>query len=288
MEKPRLEKSVSFAEAHIVPGKYRNLKNIPHWHREHELVFVQSGGTSVMVNGALYTLRAGESAFLHSEDVHSICAEPGALLYVAKLDAHYLHPIIGAKRLRTPVLTGDYAVGDIFAALFDERRTADAYSSVIADSLMTRLTAMIFRHEPPAPAAHAPSAADEAYRSLLERIVEHYADITFDDAAEAMHFSKPYFSKFFYHRAGMTFTHYLNMVKISHAVELVRKGELTMTEISRRCGFNTIRNFNRVFKAMTGCAPHSLPADYQFVYQLKDYVDCGFDPTLSCTEIIDA
>lgn len=287
MEKPKFEKSISFARAHIVPGKYRNLKNIPHWHKEHELVFVQSGHAVVMCNGELFSLALGDSAFLHSEYVHSISADPGAILLVAKIDADYLHKIIGAKKLHTPLLAGDYALAQIFAELFVEIKTADAYSGIIADSIVTRLAAQIFRGELLDPAERAPNATTEKYKGLLDLIAKNYAYITFDDAAEFMHFSKPYFSRFFYHHAGMTFTRYLNMIKVSYAAQMVIEGSMTVTEISQRCGFNTIRNFNRVFKEMTGYSPHALPANYNFICYVKEYADSGFDPTLSCTEILE-
>ncbi|MBQ8396984.1 MAG: AraC family transcriptional regulator [Clostridia bacterium] len=287
MEQPKFEKSVSFAQAHIVPGKYRNLKNIPHWHEEHELVFVQSGCAAVMCSGEIFPLSAGDSTFLHSEDVHSISAEPGAILLVAKIDADYLHKIIGAKKLCSPLLARDYALGDVFAELFAEIKAADAYSGIIADSIVTRLAAQIFRGERLEDAESAPNATTEKYKELLDLIAKNYAYITFDDAAEFMHFSKPYFSRFFYHHAGMTFTRYLNMIKISYAAQMVIEGSMTVTEISQRCGFNTIRNFNRVFKEMTGYSPHALPANYNFVCKVKEYTDSGFDPTLSCTEILE-
>ena len=102
-----------------------------------------------------------------------------------------------------------------------------------------------------------------------------------------MHFSKPYFSQYFYRHAGMTFTRYLNIIKISFAVEKLLAGHSTVTEVSQSCGFNTIRNFNRVFKELTGYTPNTLPQNYNFVYDLKEYTDSSFDPTLNGTELLE-
>ena len=62
--------------------------------------------------------------------------------------------------------------------------------------------------------------------------------------------------------------------------------KMNMTEISISCGFGTIRNFNRVFKSLTGYSPKSLPSNYAYIYNFKDTDEKSFDPTLNCTEII--
>ena len=85
----------------------------------------------------------------------------------------------------------------------------------------------------------------------------------------------------------MTFTQYLNFLKVSAAIEKILDGKLSMTEISIACGFGTIRNFNRVFKAFTGYSPKNLPLNYTLIYNFKDFSSNGFDPTLNCTEIIE-
>jgi AraC-like DNA-binding protein len=82
----------------------------------------------------------------------------------------------------------------------------------------------------------------------------------------------------------MTFTQYLNTIKIAAAIEKLRKNEMSITKIALECGFNTIRNFNRVFKKFTGYTPNSLPPDYVFLYRLQD--GYGIDPTLNCTIVM--
>ena len=83
----------------------------------------------------------------------------------------------------------------------------------------------------------------------------------------------------------MTFIQYLNTVRIAAALEKIKQGRMSMTEISDSCGFNSIRNFNRVFKKYTGYSPKSIPADYVFLYSLQE--GYGLDPTLNCTIVID-
>lgn len=70
-------------------------------------------------------------------------------------------------------------------------------------------------------------------------------------------------------------------------MEKIKEKSNGITQISLDCGFDTIRNFNRVFKNHTGYAPKDMPPDYTFVYKGSPGNDSGFDPTLECTEFID-
>ena len=72
---------------------------------------------------------------------------------------------------------------------------------------------------------------------------------------------------------------------VYRAIDLIRAGSLSMTEISARCGFDTIRNFNRVFRQITGFAPRELPDSY--VLNLRSNSgNTGFDPTLAASELM--
>ena len=54
---------------------------------------------------------------------------------------------------------------------------------------------------------------------------------------------------------------------------------MTMTNVSLKCGFATVRNFNRVFKQITGYSPRALPEDYVIDTGLRIARDEDFDPT---------
>lgn len=285
--KSKFEKAISFERAHIFPRKYRNLQNMPHWHREHELIFVQSGCVTVMTDDTPCVLSEGMGAFMHSEEMHSIHSEPGAVVIVAKLDASFFHRITGANRLRTPLLTAEYGLPVFFEKLFAEFKEDLPFAGAIADSIATELVARVFRTEALGTPSNDHRNTTQRFRALLDLIDKNFAYITFTEAADYLHFSKPYFSDYFRARTGMAFSRYLNTVKISFAVEKVLDGTLSVTEISKCCGFNTIRNFNRVFKQLTGYAPSELPKDYRFMHNSKEYADSGFDPTLTVSETLD-
>ena len=74
----------------------------------------------------------------------------------------------------------------------------------------------------------------------------------------------------------MTFSQYLNAVRLEHAIELLKNNteHLAITEIAAKCGFDTIRHFNRVFKDITGMSPRQMPSDYVRCAANPHYLRC--------------
>ena len=64
-------------------------------------------------------------------------------------------------------------------------------------------------------------------------------------------------------------------------MEAIKSGEkLSVTDIAIRCGFDTIRNFNRVFRSITGFSPKKLPRSYDVLAMHPTYgVEESRDPT---------
>ena len=97
-----------------------------------------------------------------------------------------------------------------------------------------------------------------------------------------------YFSRLFHKLTGITFSQYLNYVKVKNAVNLL-KTEInsSVTEISARCGFATIRNFNRIFKEYTGYTPSNLPKNYVMKDSFADKDAPDGNPTIAGSELIE-
>ena len=98
--------------------------------------------------------------------------------------------------------------------------------------------------------------------------------------------SDAYFSRFFKKISGMTFSQYLNHIRVNKAIDLIRSGEQSMTEISRLCGFDTIRNFNRVFRQITGYSPRELPDGYTLNLRSNSNNNQQFDPTITTSVLM--
>ncbi len=282
----KFEKRISSDAGHTSFCKYKNLQNLIHWHIEHEIIFVSCGSIELNVNNKPHILSSGMCAFIQSGETHYIKGSADSVTHVIKTHSATLKAIIQNKILECPVLKNDYSVESAFSEVKKELKSNAEYKDIITDSIITRLVAEIFRNEVTFNKNTAISS-NEQYNKLLKWITKNHTYICFEDAAKYMNFSKSYFSKYFKKLTGMKFTEYLNILKVSSAIEKINSGENNMTDISISCGFGTIRNFNRVFKSLTGYTPKQIPRDYVFLYTISDSENIGFDPTLNCSEIVE-
>ena len=94
--------------------------------------------------------------------------------------------------------------------------------------------------------------AEYACRFVLAHFHEN---VNRDKMAEMVHLSPGYFSNLFRSEVGMSFSDYLIMVRIENAKAMLRRFELSVEAISKKCGFNSLAHFSRTFKDRCGLSP---------------------------------
>lgn len=270
-------------------GRYRNLHNLPHWHLESELIYIEHGKTLISHNHQEYSLDSGDAIFLSSQDIHYIKSEEGSIVEMALFDSAIIHDLLSRYRLKCAKLKSGYPIGECFDGMRRELEKRPPFFELQCRESIAALMIQIFRGEELVEkTVGEEGTAISNYKNLLDEIENKYSYITFSDAAAFMGLSEPYFSKFFRKISGMTFSQYLNIVKVEHAIEILQdnKSQLSVTEVSAQCGFNTIRHFNRIFKDITGMSPRQLTADYALDIRPIRTVQDAFNPTLQNSELL--
>ena len=64
-----------------------------------------------------------------------------------------------------------------------------------------------------------------------------------------------YFSEKFKEVTGLNFVKYLARTRVAKSTELLRNSNLRISEIAFAAGFQSLSQFNRVFKRLAGCSP---------------------------------
>ncbi|MGJ8638473.1 MAG: PocR ligand-binding domain-containing protein [Opitutaceae bacterium] len=101
-------------------------------------------------------------------------------------------------------------------------------------------------------AAKEPKLVSNAKRYIKDRYSEK---ISLDEAAHAVNTSTRHFCKVFKEATGITFTDYLARVRVEKAKHLLQNPHLRVSEIAFETGFESISQFNRSFKRVTGQTP---------------------------------
>jgi AraC-like DNA-binding protein len=100
-------------------------------------------------------------------------------------------------------------------------------------------------------AAESP-AVTRARAYIAER---HAEELTLGDVAKAVNMSVFYFCKTFKKATGMTFTNYLARVRIEKVKNLMLNPHKRVSEAAYEGGFQSLSQFNRVFRSIVGESP---------------------------------
>lgn len=99
-----------------------------------------------------------------------------------------------------------------------------------------------------------------AYSALIQTCLDyidfHYMeDLSLDNIAKICSVSNSYLSSLFKKEVSMTLTDYVNSTRVRQALILLNSTNLSIQEISGRCGFSDPNYFTRTFKKFQGQSP---------------------------------
>lgn len=256
-------------------GKYRDLTNVLHWHIECEIIRIIEGRAKIKIGDFCCEATSGDCFFCPGEELHYIISEPDAQVEVAIFDKNITSEITSKYTVISPKLPTNIPVNEYFERIKKELLQKGRFYREATENQARSLIIDIFQHCQIA--EHNKKVS--YHKNLIDKINRDFSFITFEDAASYSGYSASHFSKMFKKLTGMNFSEYLNIVKIENAIILLRNNNATITSISQKCGFSTIRNFNRVFKKVTGYSPLSLPREFVIDAGLRISETERFDPT---------
>lgn len=101
---------------------------------------------------------------------------------------------------------------------------------------------------------------DSAYLAQMERALDYIdqnlvEELQLEQVAREAAMSPAYFSTLFKKLNGVTLWEYVQSRRIEMATEKLISGHETISRIALECGYNSISNFNRSFKAIIGLSP---------------------------------
>lgn len=100
--------------------------------------------------------------------------------------------------------------------------------------------------------------------NIYNYVTKHYQrEITLDEISAETHLTPQAFCRYFKKHTGVTFITFLNQLRINEACKKLISGNFdNISTIAYGCGFNSITNFNRVFKSIAGDSPKDYLSKY--------------------------
>ncbi len=98
-------------------------------------------------------------------------------------------------------------------------------------------------------------------RAARQYVKDNYADpeMSLGETADHIHVSVPYLSKKFKEETGDSFQNYLQKLRLSKAMGMLKDEEILICEIASSCGYSSQHYFSTAFKKELGMSP----ADYR-------------------------
>ena len=99
-------------------------------------------------------------------------------------------------------------------------------------------------------------------RKAVSYINEHYHEnIKLDDVASHLCVNRSYFSDMFKRKMGINFSDYLTDKRITQAGVLLKKSNMSVSEIALAVGYENQSYFSKVFKSHYGMTPKQYRAE---------------------------
>jgi len=107
---------------------------------------------------------------------------------------------------------------------------------------------------------------DDSRRVLQVKkyISENYMhELRLKTLADIAYMSESAFCRFFKLHTGRRLSDYIIDIRMGYAARMLVDTKETIAEISFKCGYNNMSNFNRIFKRKKGCSPTAYRQNYQ-------------------------
>ena len=235
---------------------YDDFSYVTHLHKDLEFVYVAEGSLRMTVENRTSELSAHELALILPSQIHSYERTVGAKALVAVFAEDYVPEFCRAISKKTAKSNVFHMESAECALLL--RKLGGANPSRLTLSACFSLACAAFLDEIPLVPSEGESKSKLLLHRMLFYISEHYREnITLEGMAKALGYESHYVSRCFHADLGKNFKQFVNEYRINYAKHLIatESGRMSMTEIAFASGFQSVRNFNRVYQKLEGTEP---------------------------------
>ncbi len=247
------EKNRSNTEGYLYNQNDICLNFQPHLHNSYEFVCCMEGVLSVTIEEKEYSLEKGMCLLVPPMAAHSYKTKEHSESYLCVFSQSYI-PFYHNKYKEYAPINPIFFVNDLHLIInILEKNENEFYIKSCLYYVVARQIEMcVFEH------------INKNSTSLSHRIIEYLSenfadDITLLTLATQLGYSYNYISSMFNELFKTNFNDVLNAYRLNEATLLLSQTDKSITEIAVRCGYNSLRNFNRNFQKYK----HKTPGEYR-------------------------
>lgn len=221
----------------------------PHIHPHLELIYMQKGSSIAVLDDREFLIEEGDVFLSFPNQIHSYhplsAMRSHLVLFSPDLFPDY-KKLFETQLPVSPIIKSSLLAPDANAKMENIETKTNSASSFDQIAAKGYLLAFLSEILPLMEMINAPTNHD-TLKSLLLYCSENYTEpLTLDILSSKLHLNKYYVSHLFKERMHMSFTEFVNHLRVEHACNLLTENA-NITEVAFASGFSSIRTFNRVF-----------------------------------------
>ncbi len=245
-----------------------------HFHDYYELEYIARGKGAHIVNGSIREIGEGTLYMVTPRDIHRIDVKDGMLIYTFFFDADLVPSELARLISSCPSFTSVSCTEDMkICAEYLSRHIVNSFSKIsekstgkeeinkgdisglylVAGALLDILVKN-GTHESATEKENRGVA--ESMQKALRFINKNFrSSLSLERVAEEVGYSKSHFSRVFAKYVDRNFIDYVKEKRLKSASLLLRTTEMNVTDIAFSCGYGSISQFIRDFKAFYSASP---------------------------------
>ena len=249
--------------------EHKNVKYIPHYHEETELVYVLEGELGVTLENKSFTLKKGEICVITPRQIHNLYSFSDNKTFVMKL---FSVIDIGNICLKDSIITSESTGYNKIRSYIDDMIFEDSTRGVGYELSVNIISEKIFLFIIRNMEYHQMEGLDqvklknksEFLDSVTAYLEEHFSEeFSLFDVATSQNYTKSYFCHYFKKITGVSFWQYYTIFRLEKCIQMMKKNpKKKYIEISEMAGFKNIRSFNQAFKEYHQCTPREYMKKY--------------------------
>lgn len=238
-----------------------------HLHREIEVVILSEGELACTLDGERITLKKGQPILINRGVPHALVplAFPIKFTYIQididKLSNAFISEeeqmlwyFLDARHTQRYCVPEDDGLYVAVSLLIREAKEKKPAYDIYMKAAVLSIVGYMMRNGLLSTGKE--TAELHKIKNVLLFVEKNHANhLNLQDICAFMGVSKSYFCRLFREVSGMSFTEYLNLVRLRFVTRTLSDSDKAISDIAMDAGFTSLQYFNRCFKRYYGCTP---------------------------------
>lgn len=246
-----------------------NMKSF-HFHNVYEIYYFITGERKLFHKDRIYHITPGDIAVINKYEIHSIgdWEKPGHSMIMIDFQKNFLSDIIfkdynlfecfekGIVVISTRDTSSETAYNKFNELLQEYNGNLSGRTAALKLKTAELLIYISRLQNIYGEKSEKTDSSQLIIESIIKYINTNYQNkITLQNIADFTGYSKNYISSYFRKYSGFSIVEYLNGYRVKKSQEYLKNTNMSVTDISSSCGFESITHFGRTFKLIVGCSP---------------------------------